>query len=271
MTSSSGDSAFAGSIPDVYQRFMVPMLFEPYAAHLAARVAEVRPERVLELAAGTGVLTRALVRDLPERAEIVATDLNEAMLREAARVGTARPVAWRPADASHLPFPDASFDVVTCQFGVMFFPDKVRAFSEARRVLRPGGHFVFNTWDRLERNAFAYAVTRALDTLFEDGAPRFMARVPHGYHDPERLAEDLRRAGFTAAASITPHEDISRAESARVPAIAFCQGTPLRHELGALAADLDDVTERVTRALVREFGDGPVQGEMHALVTSVEK
>ncbi|PYE55667.1 class I SAM-dependent methyltransferase [Deinococcus yavapaiensis] len=268
---SGGDTAFAGSIPEVYERFMGPMIFEPYAGHLAARVDDLKPRRVLEVAAGTGILTRALARRLARDVALVATDLNEAMLKEAARIGTPRPVEWRQADALHLPFPDASFDVVACQFGVMFFPDKVQAFSQAWRVLRPGGHFVFNTWDRLERNAFASGVTRALEDLFPDAPPRFMARVPHGYHDPDRIAEDLRHAGFTKTPHLALRQEVSHADSPRMPAVAFCQGTPLRHELEPRGVALVDITDVVTEALAREFGNGSIRGEMNAFVVHVEK
>ena len=143
---SSVDTAFTGSVAQFYERYMVPLIFEPYAVDLARRVAQAAPARVLELAAGTGVVTRQLAVMLDTSADIVATDLNPAMIEEAARIGTARPVAWRQVDAMQLPFESASFDAVVCQFGVMFLPDKPRAFAEARRVLRPGGLFAFNAW-----------------------------------------------------------------------------------------------------------------------------
>ena len=154
------DTAFLGSIPQVYDRYLVPLIFAPYAADLALRTVRRHPAHVLEIAAGTGVVTRQLAEMLPPGVSIVATDLNQTMLDEAAAIGTSRPVEWRQADALHLPFPDAFFDVVVCQFGVMFFPDKARAFAEARRVLRSGGQFIFNVWDRIEHNDFADTVTQ---------------------------------------------------------------------------------------------------------------
>jgi SAM-dependent methyltransferase len=189
----STDTAFAGSIPKLYERYLVPLIFEPYAADLALRIVPRHPSRVLEIAAGTGVVTRQLAEALPPAVSIVATDLNQAMLNQAAAEGTSRPVEWRQADALHLPFPDEFFDVVVCQFGVMFFPDKVRAYAEARRVLRPGGQFIFNVWDRIDHNDFANTVTHAVGTLFPDDPPRFLARVPHGYHDLSVIAQDLAR------------------------------------------------------------------------------
>ena len=179
MTAAAGtDHVFAGSIPQLYERYFVPLIFEPYAVDIAARVAALAPRRVLEVAAGTGVVTRHLAQRLAPDVEIVATDLNPAMLTEAARLGTARPVEWRPADAMRLPFDDASFDVVVCQFGAMFFPDRAAGFEETRRVLRPGGHFVFNVWDRIEENEFTDVITQALAGVFPNDPPRFMARVP---------------------------------------------------------------------------------------------
>ena len=148
------DKLFAGSIPEIYDRFLVPLIFEPYAVDLAGRVAALAPNDVLETAAGTGVLTRALSQQLPASTHIVATDLNQPMLDQAAKRQQAGTVEWKQADALALPFADRSFDVVACQFGVMFFPDKVKGYKEARRVLRPDGRFLFNVWDRISENEF---------------------------------------------------------------------------------------------------------------------
>lgn len=152
MSNHDSDKNFAGSIPKLYEEHLVPLIFEPYAEDLARRVASRKPARVLEIAAGTGVVTRHLASALPEEVLIVATDLNQTMLDTAAAVGTPRPVTWRQADAMTLPFEDAEFDAVLCQFGAMFFPDKAKAFSESRRVLKTGGAFIFNVWDRIEEN-----------------------------------------------------------------------------------------------------------------------
>jgi ubiquinone/menaquinone biosynthesis C-methylase UbiE len=183
MSSYGSDKVFTGCIPELYDAYLVPLLFEPYAADLAARLASRPLGRVLEIAAGTGVATRAMATALPEAVAIAATDLNQAMLDRAAARGTSRPVEWRQADAMALPFADGTFDAVVCQFGVMFFPEKGRAYAEVRRVLRSGGLFVFNVWDRIQENEFADIVTTALAALFPDDPPRFLARTPHGYHD----------------------------------------------------------------------------------------
>src|SRR5690242_13893270 len=158
MSGPNADKVFAGAVPRLYETYLVPLIFEPYAADIAKRLKARRVSRLLELAAGTGVVTRAMASALPESAAIVATDLNQAMRAAAVATGTKRAVEWRQADALQLPFDDASFDAVVCQFGVMFFPDKAKAFAEARRVLRPGGIFLFNVWDRIEENEFAETI-----------------------------------------------------------------------------------------------------------------
>jgi len=161
------DKLFAGSIPEIYDQFLVPLIFKSYALDLAERLARAEPQRVLETAAGTGVLTRAIASRLPAHTSIVATDLNQPMLNHAeARQPHDRRISWQQADALALPFEDQGFDVVACQFGVMFFPDKVQGYREALRVLNPGGHFFFNVWDRISENQFADVVTEALATLF---------------------------------------------------------------------------------------------------------
>src|SRR5213592_3764109 len=230
MGSPNSDKVFAGSIPKLYETHLVPLIFEPYAADLVNRLRSRSCSRVLEVAAGTGVVTRVLAYALPDTVAIVATDLNQAMLDQAAAVGTKRAVEWRQADAMKLIFGDATFDAVVCQFGVMFFPERSKAFSEARRVLRPGGVFLFNVWDRIEENEFADTVTIALASVFPKDPPRFMARTPHGYHDRTQLARDLANGGFTASPTIETVAARSRSKSPREPAIAYCQGTPWRSE-----------------------------------------
>ncbi|HTB41122.1 MAG TPA: methyltransferase domain-containing protein, partial [Reyranella sp.] len=190
------DKVFAGSIPEIYDRFLVPLIFDPYAADLAGRVALAQPRDVLETAAGTGVLTRALASRLAPSTRIVATDLNQPMLDQASQRQADGRAEWKQADALALPFGDGGFDVVACQFGVMFFPDKVQGYKEARRMLRPGGRFLFNVWGPIEDNNFADVVTQALARVFPGDPPRFMARTPHGHHDVGRIREDLKSAGF---------------------------------------------------------------------------
>jgi ubiquinone/menaquinone biosynthesis C-methylase UbiE len=267
----TADKLFAGSIPELYERFLVPLIFESYARDLAKRVADAAPGDVLETAAGTGVLTRAMAARLPAAARIVATDLNAPMLDQAAKRQTGdRRIEWRQADALALPFPAASFDVVVCQFGAMFFPDKVAAYKEARRVLRSDGHLIFNVWDKISENEFADVVTQALAEVFPDDPPRFMARTPHGYHDVEQIKRELNAAGF-AKISIDAIDEKSKAPSPRDPAIAYCQATPLRNEIEARdASRLEQATAQAAAALARQFGNGPIEGRIRAFVISAE-
>ena len=271
MSNADTDKVFSGSISKLYETYLVPLIFEPYATDLVNRLASRTLSRVLEIAAGTGVVTRALASVLPERVPIVATDLNQAMLDQASVVGTRRPVEWRQADAMQLPFADGMFDAVVCQFGVMFFPEKSKAFSEARRVLRPGGVFIFNVWDRIKENEFADTVTIALESLFPKDPPRFMARTPHGYYDRPTIERDLANGGFTKTAQIETVAARSRAESSRVPAIAYCQGTPLRNEIEARdASRLGEATDIAAEAIAQRFGRGAVDGKIQAHIVTIE-
>jgi SAM-dependent methyltransferase len=272
VTAPDTDKGFTGSIPRLYEEYLVPLIFAPYAIDLASRVSSRSPARVLEIAAGTGVVTRHLASALQPGASIMATDLNQPMLDLAGEVGTARPVQWRQADAMQLPFDDASFDAVVCQFGVMFFPDKAKAFSEARRVLRPGGAFLFNVWDRIEENEFPQIVETALEAHFPDDPPRFLRRTPYGYHDLAAITRDLKAAGFSASPQVATVAQRSRAASARVPAIAFCQGTPLRGEIEARdKSGLGEATDIAAQALARRFGNGPVEGKIQAHIVMIER
>ncbi len=271
MATPESDKVFGGSIAKLYDTYLVPLIFEPYAADLVERLRSRPVSRLLEIAAGTGVVTRALAASLPASTEIVATDLNQAMLDQARVAGTARSVVWRQADAMQLPFEDASFDAVVCQFGAMFFPDKAHAFAQARRVLRRGGVFIFNVWDRIEDNEFAMEVTGALAAMFPDDPPMFLARTPHGYHDPRQIERDLAAAGFVAAPRIDTVTARSRAASAQVPALAYCQGTPLRTGIEARdASRLEEATAQAAQAIARRFGDGAVDGRIQALVVTID-
>jgi ubiquinone/menaquinone biosynthesis C-methylase UbiE len=259
------DKVFAGSVPENYDRFMVPLIFEPYASEMAARGAALSPRAVLEVAAGTGVVTRALAPRLSPAATYVVTDLNQPMLDYAlSQQPRDRPIEWRQADAMALPFEDGSFDLVLCQFGAMFFPDRVAAYRETKRVLRPGGHFLFNAWDRIEENDFADEVTKALAEIFPGDPPRFMARTPHGYHDRALIESDLERAGFSGIAIETRAAE-SRASSPRIPALAYCQGTLLRNEIVDRDPDgLEAATDHAAARIAARHGSGAVVGKIQA-------
>jgi SAM-dependent methyltransferase len=263
----ASDTAFSGSIPALYDRLLGPLLFEPYAADLAARVAALRPRHILETAAGTGIVTEAMLQALPE-AHVVATDLNQAMLDVAAVRNPSTRVSFRQADAQSLPFENESFDAVVCQFGVMFFPDRIRAYREARRVLKPGGFFLFNAWDSLEANPASFAVMESVAALWPDDPPRFLRRVPFGYHDKVRIGEDLGAAGLQVV-SVETVAKRSRTRSAREAAIGLCHGTPLRAEIGERdPTRLDEAAEAAAAALGRFEGVDGLDAPMSAHVVT---
>jgi SAM-dependent methyltransferase len=239
------DTSFAGSIPAVYEECLVPVLFAPYAEDLVARAAALGPHRVLELAAGTGAVSHRLAAALPD-AEIVATDLNPAMLAIAAARGDAPNLRFAPADAQALPFPDDLFDCVLAQFGAMFFPDKPAAYAEARRVLAPDGTLLFNVWGPLADNPGSAAIHHAVCAVLPEPKPAFIARIPFGYHDGRTIEGDLFAAGFTEVA-------IERVECASPPGSAIglargmCLGSPLANEL---AAHPPEARERAVAAAI---------------------
>ena len=261
------DIKFVGAVPEVYDRFMVPMLFQPFAEEMAARVASLKPAAVLETAAGSGVVTRLLAPLLGPEARYVVTDLNPPMLERAkARQPEGARIEWLAADALDLPFETASFDAVCCQFGVMFFPDRVKGYREALRVLKSGAPFLFNAWDSLAHNDFASAVWDAVVAYYPNNPPDFFPRIPHGYFDEGRIRADLASAGFgMVSVEKVAHE--SPVAQARDAAVAYCQGTPLRMEIVKRDPDgLAAVTDFVEAALVKRFGTGPITGKIQALV-----
>ncbi|HEU4956861.1 MAG TPA: methyltransferase domain-containing protein [Sphingomicrobium sp.] len=264
------DTVFAGSIPAIYDQYMVPLMFAPYARLVAERAASLRPNRILETAAGTGIVTEELHRALPD-AEIIATDLNPPMLEQAARRIGATNVRFQPADAQALPFKDNSFDLVICQFGVMFFPDKVRANAEARRVLRNGGRYMLVIWDRIEHNLATMAAGRAVGDLFPGDSVRFYERVPFRYHDVGQIERDLLESGFTDIEYETV-ELQSRAASARDAAIALVQGTPVRSDIEQIDASmLGRATDAAAEALRKYEGPDGFEAPMSArLVTAIK-
>ncbi len=266
----SGDPLFAGRIPVIYDRYLVPLIFETHADDIARRVASVGPWSVLELAAGTGVVTRRLARNLGADVALTATDLNQPMVDHAATRGADHPVTWLAADALSLPFDDGSFDVVVCQFGVMFFPDRIKAYAEARRVLRPGGRLIFNVWDRIETNELALAVSDGLATVFPDDPPDFLARTPHGYFDEGQISSDLKAGGFGAPEAFDRLDARSLAATPAVPAIAYCQGTPLRNEIEQREpTSLAEATDAAAACVRDRFGERDIDGRVSGFVVSV--
>jgi ubiquinone/menaquinone biosynthesis C-methylase UbiE len=245
------DTVFAGSIPAIYDGYMVPLLFRPYAELVAERAKVLKPSRILETAAGTGVVTEALHNALPD-SQIVATDLNEPMLAQAAgRVGHPN-VAFQYADALNLPFEDESFELVVCQFGVMFFPDKVRGNAEAKRVLRSGGQYLLVSWNNVEMNLATKVVGAALAEIFPDDTAAFYERLPFRYHDRDTIRADLIAAGFERV-DIETLELRSRVASARDAAIALTQGTPMRSEIEQRGPDALALATDTAEKALRQF------------------
>ncbi len=258
---------FTGSVPGNYQRLMVPLLFTPYAQELARRALEFRPTRIIETAAGTGAVTEALHRALPE-AEIIATDLNQPMLAVASERIVSPKVAFVTADAEALPFDGSGFDLVVCQFGAMFFPDRVRAHAEARRLLKPGGHYLLAIWDRIERNDLCNVAQQVLIDLFPDDPPLFMREGPFGYQDPLRIEADLHEAGFETV-EIETVELRSRAASASEAARALCFGTPMGVEVEERGhASLERVFMALEKALQPFVGANGIDAAMAAHIVT---
>lgn len=268
---SERDKAFVGSIPEVYDTYLVPLIFEAFANDLAKRVVALNPEKVLETAAGSGVVARALTSRLSSEAHYTVTDLNQPMLDHAASKQEPDPrVYWQQADALSLPFDDESFDAVVCQFGVMFYPDRVAGFAEALRVLKPGGTLLFNVWGHISSNEFADIAAKVIAAAFPDEPTSFLARTPYTYHEEDLIRQELTQAGFSQITYETL-ESTSSAPSPRHPAIAYCQGTPQRIEIEAWDASLlDHVTDRVEEAIEANYGPGPVSAKIKGhIITAI--
>ena len=261
------DATFAGSVPDLYERYLGPLFFEPYARDLVRRVDARTGAALLELACGTGLLTRELLRVSPRDVVVTATDLSEPMLGVAAGLVKDSRATLRKADAMALPFDAASFDAAVCQFGVMFFPDKAAAAAQVRRVLRPGGTYVFNSWGSFGENPLAEVAERVVTESFPDNPPRFF-HTPWGYADPEAMAADARRGGF-ADVRVDKVDIDGKAPSAEAAAIGLTQGTPMSAQLAERDPNaIRDVTARMASAFAREFGAAPLTVPMRAYVVT---
>jgi SAM-dependent methyltransferase len=262
----STDAQWLATMPEVYDSCLGPALFAPFARHVAGAAAALRPSRVLELAAGTGILTRELVRVLPD-AEITATDLNAAMVSWGAS-NVPGPV-WHQADAQRLELPDASFDLVVCQFGVMFFPDKPAAFAEAARALATGGTLLFTVWDAVRTSDFPAAMVRSLAAVLPGDSPDFIVRVPHGYCDPDQVRSDLEAGGLVMS-SMDRLVLRGRSASAQALVHGFCLGTPLRFALQERGS-LETLTRALEEEMVALLGTGPVDSELAAFVVTARR
>lgn len=264
------NAVFDGAIPENYDRYLGPVLFEPYARDLAERVAPRKPKSVLEIACGTGILTRHLRARLGNDAYIVASDLNAGMLKyaQAKFEGTSN-IEWDEADASALPFGAESFDAAVCQFGLMFVPDKEIAMREAFRVLRPGGVFLFNVWDRIENNVFARIAHQTIASFFDDDPPTFY-QVPFGFSDARVIRAMLKQVGFDAIES-SPLNLAFRSASAAELAAGLVRGNPVSSAIKERGGNIDEVISAVSQKLAEHGGSAPFQGTMQALVWMAER
>jgi ubiquinone/menaquinone biosynthesis C-methylase UbiE len=266
-----GDTVFAGSIPQFYDQKLGGLLFAPYAADMAKRLRTLAAGRLLETAAGTGIVTRQLAMHLPQAVEIVATDLNQPMLDYAASQPGLHRVKWQPADALALPFPSSSFDAVVCQFGAMFFPDRTKAYGEARRVLKPGGRFLFSVWDHIATSPVMAAAVEAMALRYPQQKIWFYERIPCGYHDRQVIENDLRAAGFTDI-----RMDVVKLEGKLVSALeaatGLCQGSPIRAEIEAHDKDgLEGATRAAAEVIAARCGPGPTATPLQAIVIETVK
>jgi ubiquinone/menaquinone biosynthesis C-methylase UbiE len=266
---SSSDARFVGNIPEHYDQGLGPLIFVDYAAEMARRVAAGNPKRLLETAAGTGMVTRRLRDALPAGSRITATDLNPPML-DIARTKFQRgeAVEFQQADATALPFGDASFDAAVCQFGAMFFPDKDRACREVHRVLVSGGRYFFSVWDSHRHNAYGRVTHRFMESLFPAGPPSFMA-APFSYPF-EPIKDSLTDAGFTAISA-----DVVRLEKTVPDVAAFAHaiifGGPLADQIQARGEDPTEIAAALAPELRRAFGGDPGRMSIQAIFISAQK
>ncbi|WP_458382111.1 class I SAM-dependent methyltransferase [Rhizobium ruizarguesonis] len=257
--SASSLAPFEEGVAEFYDSLLVPILFEPYASEMAIVAERLKPGSILEVAAGTGALTRALRVTLDSATEIVATDLSQAMIDVGAPSLTMSRTHWMHADAQNLPFAPSMFDLVVCQFGVMFFPDKLKAYDEAKRVLRSGGRFLFTTWDSLPANDFARCVDECLASLFPSNPPDFLRNLSYSYFDIASIKAQMSSAGFDAISC--DRIELTSVAAAHDIAAAFCQGTPLREEIESRApARISEIVDEVAEQMESRHGVRPCGG-----------
>jgi SAM-dependent methyltransferase len=266
---SNSNASFTGMVPSFYDQGLGPMFFEPYARDLAGRVAAGRGAWILETASGTGIVTRHLLERLPADAHLIATDLNDAMLTIARERLTDPRVQWQTADACSLPFDSDRFDAVVCQFGVMFFADKSCAMRDARRVLRPGGRFLFNVWDSLAQNPIANAAHEVAASFYHTNPPAFYT-VPFGFYDRSVIEQLLTDAGFVNL-TVDAVDIVGVSETPELAAKGLVFGTPLNtaiQERGTVDGQV--IMHAVAARLAHEGGAAPMRLPMRALVFTAE-
>jgi len=262
------NTAFIGSIPENYDRYLGPTLFEPYAKDLVERVAIPEDGSLLEVACGTGIVTRHLRDRLSPGVKIVATDLNEAMIKFAARkFRSDENIEWKPADALDLPFGDESFDAVVCQFGLMYFPDKQKGVNEAFRVLKPNGQFIVSVWDAIEHVDLAKAAQTVIKQFFPENPPDFYD-IPFSFHERDKLRSVLSTAGFREIKiDVVPFPCVSA--SARDAVHGLIHGNPVISAINERdPAKAPEIEAALAEKIAAQFGAAPLQASMQAIVCS---
>ncbi len=271
MTKDTNAAKFVGSIPEFYDRGLGPVIFEDYAREMADRVAAVSPARVLETAAGTGIVTRALRDRLPAATMLTATDLNEPMLAVAR--GKFRPgeaVSFRQADAQALPFADLAFEAMVCQFGIMFYPDKPMSYGEAFRVLTPGGRYFFSVWDTHQFNGFARVTQALINASFAQNPPSFYA-VPFNSAAIDPIKLELYEAGFRGIdIAVLPID--KRVDDLELFARGLIFGNPVIDQIRSRGAvPPEEIHARLVEDLGREFGRSPAIVPLQTILYSAIK
>jgi ubiquinone/menaquinone biosynthesis C-methylase UbiE len=267
----SSPVAFLGTVPTNYDRYLGPFLFEPYAIDLVKRMYIEDKDQVLELACGTGRVTAHLKNALHNKGSLVATDLNNDMILMAKERLPDKNIKWKVADAQDLPFKDYSFNWVVCQFGVMFFPDKSKAFAEAFRVLKPEGKFLFNTWDSVDFNPGTYLIQKAMIDVFKDDAPDFIQKGPFSYYNSDEIREDLQQAGFTRII-IEKVPMVGRTDSIDDMINGYLKGTPLAAYLSEKDIGLQkELAKQIRIQLSTYYGESDLEIPMQALICKASK
>jgi ubiquinone/menaquinone biosynthesis C-methylase UbiE len=271
MSHQTDHAQFTASIPANYDSYLGPVIFDPYARDLAQRIGPHARGRILETACGSGIVTRRLLEALQPDAGLIATDLNPAMLDHArTAIGDDPRVSWEVADMCDLNFDSESFDAVVCQFGLMFAPDKAAAIREAHRVLVPGGRFLFNVWDALEKNRFAMIANDAITGFFPADPPTFY-QTPFGFHDRQLIRKLLESAGFSEISDVVVSTR-SQSPSAEEFARGLVEGNPVINEIQARGGvSVDEVVKELAASITKKLGGRPVPVHLQAIVFEAQR
>lgn len=263
--------SFSGSIPKFYENNLGTIFFEPFSTEMALRVKDLKANSILEIACGTGRLTKYLPLVTPKKfSSITATDVNPAMLELARRTVAWKNIDWQVVDAMELPYGDSLFDVVVAQFGVMFYPDKQKAFKDSHRVLADNGSFIFSAWDSLRHNPIAQLTDNIITEFFPTDTPAFY-KIPFSYFNEDEIRSDLATAGFRAV-NIERLKLEGYAANANDAAVGLLQGTPLYNAIIERGEELlPAMTEKLAQEIRSLFGDTDLSIPIQANIVTAEK